>query len=268
MDATKNLQGASARMTIDDRIQGFEKTVQTRGEWPVSGPIWNAIGHCHRYLRFVRVVTERYEAANAKYVDHSMRFKAMMKESGGTRRQMTEEETNEFLAKWTLGESLYLEVESFYLFAKILLDRVADVVCLYFGHPKVKDGSSHTRLKNGVFDQICGKRSIDGQALVPGLEDLHRRVVRHKTDVVEHLADPRWLPGIGFGGDHRVPVSMGLTSPSEGETELDTRETEDPAALLKEIEAYIVAVIDFLETNIEKSVLVPLAGDPRAPKSK
>ena len=61
---------------------------------------------------------------------------------------------------------------------------------------------------------------------------------------------------------------MGLTAPSEGETELDTRETEDPAALLKEIEAYIVAVIDFLETNIEKSVLVPLAGDPRAPKSK
>jgi hypothetical protein len=167
------------------------------------------------------------------------------------------------LAKWPLGETLYLEIESFYLFAKILLDRVADVVCLYFGHPKVKDGSSHTRLKNGIFDHICRKSSVDGQALVPRLEDLHRRVVRHKTDVVEHLADPRWLPGIGFGGDHRVTVSMGLTAPSEGETEFDTRETEDPAALLKEIEGYVVVVIDFLEANVERSVLASKAVPPK-----
>jgi hypothetical protein len=59
-------------VTIDDRIKGFAKTVQARRDWPVSGTIWNAVGHCQLYLRFVRVVTERYEAANVKYVDHSM----------------------------------------------------------------------------------------------------------------------------------------------------------------------------------------------------
>ena len=137
-------------MTIDERIQGFAVTVQTRGEWSVSGPIWNAVGHCHRYLRFLRLVVERYETAKETYISHAERLKAMMKETAtgtsGTKRQLTEEESKEFLAKWTLADSLYLEIESFYQFAKILLDRVADVVCLYFGHPRPGKGSSHTRL--------------------------------------------------------------------------------------------------------------------------
>jgi hypothetical protein len=260
-------------MTTDDRMRAFTVTVQTRGESSLTVPILSTLGHCDRYLRFVRIVVDRYEAANAAYVDHAERFKAMMKEAAGgtggsSSKRLTEEESKEFLAKWTLGETLYLEVESFYLFAKILLDRVADVVCLYFGHPKVKDGSSHTRLKNGIFNHICRKNSMDGQVLVPRLEDLHRRVVRHKTDVVEHLANPRWFPGIGFGGDHRVTVSMGLTAPSEGETEFDTRETEDPATLLKEIEDYVVVVIDFLEANIHRSVLVSRAVDQYGSKTK
>ena len=247
-------------MTTDNRMRGFTVTVQRRGESSVTGPISNTLAHCDRYLRFVRIVVDRYEAANAAYVDHSIRFKAKMREAAGgtggsSSRRLTEEESKEFLAKWTLGETLYLEIECFYLFAKILLDRVADVVCLYFGHQRPGKGSSHSRLINGAFVHICRSKSIDDRGLMAMLEDLHRRVVRHKTDVVEHLADPRWFPGIGFGGDHRVTVSMGLTAPNEGETEFDTRETEDPAALLKEIEDYVVAVIDFLETNLEKSVL-------------
>jgi len=60
MDATETFT-ERPRMTIDDRIQGFARTVQTRGVWQVTGPICSAVGHCHRYLRFVRVVTERYE---------------------------------------------------------------------------------------------------------------------------------------------------------------------------------------------------------------
>jgi hypothetical protein len=243
--------------TIDDRIQGFAVTVQTRGEWPVAGPIWSAVGHCNRYLGFVRVVVERYEAANESYIGHAERIKAaLMAESTGSRR-LTEDETDALLAKWTLAESLQLEIESFYLFAKILLDRVADVVCLYFDNPRPSKGSSHSFLVNRAFDRICRTRSIDGRALVPSLEDLDRRVVQHRNDVVEHLADPRWSPGMGWGADRRVKVSMGLVAPKADEPDYDTRTTEDPAALLKEIEAYIVAVFDFLETNIEKSVLTP-----------
>jgi hypothetical protein len=244
-------------MTVDERIRRFTKSVPTRGERSVTGPISGAVGHFDRYLRFTRIVADRFETANAKYVEHSLRFKAMMpKEPGsGGRREMTEEESKALLDQWALGEIVSLEIESFYMFAKILLDRVADLVCLYFGHPRPGIGSSHSRLKNGIFDHICRTKSIDGQVLLPRLEDLHRRVVEHKTDVVEHLADPRWFPGLGFGGDHRVTVSMGLMGPREGETEFDTRETGDPAVLLKEIEAYVVSVIDFLEANIEKSVL-------------
>jgi hypothetical protein len=120
---------------------------------------------------------------------------------------------------------------------------------------------------NGAFVHICRTKSIDGRALAPSLEDLHRRVVQHKTEVVEHLADPRWSLGIGWGADRRAKIDMGLVAPRDDEREFDTRRTGDPAALLKEIEDYLVAVIDFLETNIEKSVVVSKSVGLREPNA-
>jgi hypothetical protein len=240
---------ASLAMTMSDR---FARTVLRRGGPTVKGSIVNALAHSDRCLRFVRTVAERYDEANSMYVRHRERFKAMTKGVAGP---VTAEASEEFLAEWAAGETLYLEIESFYFFAKILLDRVADIVHLYFGHPRPRAGSSHSRLVKGVFAQICGTKAIDGRALVPMMKDLHQRVVKHKTDVVEHLVEPRWIPGIELGADRRANVSMGLMSPRADETHFDTQPTEDPVILLKEIEGYVAAVIDFLETNIEKSVL-------------
>ena len=56
---------------------------------------------------------------------------------------------------------------------------------------------------------------------------------------------------------------MGLTAPKEGETEFETCETEDPAALLTEIEYCLVVVIDFLMANVERSVLGSTGHGPK-----
>ena len=67
---------------------------------------------------------------------------------------------------------------------------------------------------------------------MPALKDLYVRVVQHKTDVIEHLFDPRWSPGMERGSDERARVSMGLVDREEGKTTFDTRRTEDPSLLL------------------------------------
>src|SRR5205809_5859662 len=90
---------------------------------------------------------------------------------------------------------------------------------------------------------------------MPALKDLYVRVVQHKTDVIEHLFDPRWSPGMERGSDERARVSMGLVDREEGKTTFDTRRTEDPSLLLHAIEDYVVQVLDLLEAHTGRSVL-------------
>ncbi len=95
-----------SRMTTDDRMRGLTVTEQTRGQ-SATDPILSTLGHCDRYLRFVRIVVDRYEAANAAYVDHAVRFKALMKEAAGgtggsSSSRLTEEDRR---GSWLSGPS-------------------------------------------------------------------------------------------------------------------------------------------------------------------
>jgi len=152
---------------------------------------------------------------------------------------------------------VHLEVESFYQFAKILLDRVADAIYLYFGAPRPKFGSSHSKLVTKHFTPLCAALALDGQTVKTVMTDQHTRIVRHETDVIEHLANPKLIPGTFFGADGRARISTGMLAPQPGEDAFPS--TGDPAVLFEAIETYIEAVVDFLERHRDQSVLVRTA---------
>ena len=247
-------------MTLDERIHALAMRVQTPGkDWTVTGPIWNTIGMWSRYLGFLRIVLGRYEAANGVWMHFAQRWqKRMREEAGGASRPLAQDEIEELAAQHEAGQELHLEIESFYQFAKILLDRVADVILLYFGYPRPKVGSSHSRLVTGQFTRLCEEAlPLEGRTLKPLMDDLHTRIVRHETDVIEHLNNPKLTPGTSYGAAGRAGISMGMVAPGPGDDTFPS--TEDPAVLFKAIEGYMEAVVDFLECNMDKSVLMRTA---------
>ena len=242
-------------VTIDECISALARQVQTPGkDWAVVGPLWNMIGSWRRYLGFLRRILTRYEAANAAYIRLAQIWQERARqEAGSGSRPPTPDEMDDWAAKRDSAEAVHLEVESFYQFAKILLDRVADTIVLYFGDKRAPYGSSHSQLVTKQFARLCSTHALAGQTVKPLMDDLHSRIVRHETDVIEHLKNPKLVPGTSFGADGRAGISMGMLAPQPEEDTFPA--TEDPAVLFEAIETYIEAVVDFLERHRDQSAV-------------
>ena len=79
---------------------------------------------------------------------------------------------------------LRLEIESFYLFAKILLDRLADAFAYYFGEHFGGLGSTYTKLAKR-FPEVATRRKLREQS-AQRLPDLSDDMQALKRDVVDY----------------------------------------------------------------------------------
>src|SRR4030095_8890693 len=83
-----------------------------------------------RYYEFLLIIVERYHTASEVFMKNSRALQSLTKPS-------THPTTSELLRLheegYALTSRLHLEIESFYLFAKILLDKVAHALEFYFG---------------------------------------------------------------------------------------------------------------------------------------
>src|SRR5690242_502756 len=99
-----------------------------------------SFGQWSRYYSFLQFIKQRYETANTTYVDRmAERTKRIASQEPGSR-PLTMEEWNQMAEDSMMGLELHLEIESFYVFAKILLDRIANTVALLFGITLNKKG--------------------------------------------------------------------------------------------------------------------------------
>lgn len=240
----------------EKRIHNFVEACRKRTDTK-TGNILNTSFHPWlRYCRFIGVIRERYEETGKTYMAVTERSLEAAKQSPGTHR-LTPEEWEEHQRSYDLGLVLHLEIESFYVFAKLLLDRIADTFGYYFGVTWHKFGSSYVKL-TGQFEQICAAKDLTLQyADLPKiLHDLRERIVEYRTDVIEHVSDPRLLRGTSWGADKKPKIITSPLYPSESEfPQYEQKETENLDELITMLEQYIAMMVDFFETNWEKSVL-------------
>jgi hypothetical protein len=155
---------------------------------------------------------------------------------------------------------LDLQIESFYIFAKILVDRIADTFCYHFRAKTIKYGSSHARLSR-KFRQICENEGLEVQPpeLPAMLSDLQRRVVEYRNDMIEHASAPDLLRSTLLKpGPPRIAITE-LGAPWHGGA---TRESEDLGELFGLLGRYIMAMLQFFEANVGKSNPAPLGLSP------
>src|SRR4030095_7491247 len=167
----------------------------------------------------------------------------------GTRRLTHEEEelVREFHNR---TRPLQLEIESFYLFSKILLDRIADTLALSLGFPSSTRGSSFSRLATS-FDAHCQAEGLDGcqSELSNMIKGLRARIVSYRNEQIEHTGAP--FMQIFAKNDGRailMPMAGHLMigrKPSSG-----YRLSEPLDDLMSEIDRFIETAIRFLTANL------------------
>src|SRR5438093_7112663 len=86
--------------------------------------------HLTRYYQFLLIIVQRYHDASEAFMAN-MRMSHSLTKPGS--HLITQEHRRILEEGYALSTKLHMEIESFYLFAKILLDRVARVLEFYFG---------------------------------------------------------------------------------------------------------------------------------------
>jgi hypothetical protein len=150
-----------------------------------------------------------------------------------------------------------LEVESFYVSAKLLLERIATTFFFFFGRQMPSTGSAHHFLTAGFkkwSSQITGGQKTP-KTLHSLMQELDKRVVTFRNVHIEHPKDPH----LGLRNDiHYATSSEGVRYHAVQASSSRTSElvfTDYPDDLIALIENYITELLQYFRDHHARSVL-------------
>jgi hypothetical protein len=237
---------------LSELVDGFIDAVEGVAETRTRNVLAASLGRWTRYREWLTIIVDRLEQANAaaaQGLDYLTQLKPGQVQQGP--------QVTQFYQQMNQANSaLHLEIESFYVFAKILLDRIADTWCFYFNVTLPGLGSSHSRLSRR-FTTICADRGVPPEPLAEVMARLTTSVVEVRTDVIEHQENPRHIPGTLWDpGKQRVRLVASFLYPENISSAVSAnREVRDPRDVLPELDAYAVGVLGYFIVHATQSII-------------
>ena len=216
-------------------------------------------GDTLQYLEYLTVVLERYNESNAPYVkDFREMVERNKQEPSGVSRQMTDAEVEEMNRRGQAQRQLQLEIETFFLFANILLDRIAAATEYYFGRGK-RQWRSFDAMRQFLTEYAKNRGLSEPAELVDLVAWLADNVatMRHELQVHKHDRDytVRVHFGMGIDASDETFLTPGLLYPKEGEA-LDMK-FERPRVVYEQLGKFIAVWTKYLDENKTRRVLEP-----------
>jgi hypothetical protein len=191
---------------------------------------WSKI---NRRLAFLDVIERRYIEASKAFLENSA---ALQDEAP------------------RLIVDLHLEIESYYLFAKIALDNVAHAIEYYFGPARGLSLDSHDDLTKNLAQYAAAKSLVLDADLLERMADLKRRISDVRDYKISHEKSPRTMAGTSWDQDERLArIAMTRLFPRSSDPE--QFESEPLPKLREAIHEYLSQVIIFITNNETKTAL-------------
>lgn len=208
------------------------------------------LGQVSRYYKFLSIIYARYAEVSAKYWENTQRQMEMSKVQGS--RPIGPELWRLHLEARDLQDHLHLELESFFMFGTVLLDRAACFIEWYFGQPSKGRISSHRRLKNKLSSYVSEKVL----ALPEGFEDsialLEDSLAEFRDKEIVHDRSPRSMHMTWFNADGETSLSKTKLYPRDGDQQVGGKM---PRELMEAVKGYVDQLVALIEINRSKSRL-------------
>lgn len=219
-----------------------DRTVQTRRIFANSVSTWI------RYRDFLRITRDRHTRTSTRF---GMAIKAALQ--GGDPALVMKH----VAATIQMQSNLHLGIESTYLFGKILLDRIADSFAYFFGLNWTRMGSTHVALAQD-FKRAC--KAHNASVLPPDLfkmiEALNQRLIRYRNHLIEHPSDPRLTKMTISSATGKVRIAPTILEfYADGKNPFLGRDTENVEDLLRSLDEYMLAMLQFFRANKVNSVI-------------
>jgi len=211
---------------------------------------WNnlfafSVSHAATFARYLDIVLERYAVASADY-------------AGDTRRNWDALKAGE-APSWSRERGLelqtlvHLEIESAYLLAKILLDRLAMHVEYVFGQARGRSLGSHHKLIDNL-DAYARDRGLTGPptALLEKARSLREKISNYRDGEITHATNPRVTRGTTVSLEGRVAISGGMLYPTEHD-QIGGHDSLTPLELGALLDDYVEELVAYLRVNISRT---------------
>ncbi len=202
-----------------------------------------------RYYAFLEIVLKRYKDVSARFVANTSALQDCV--LPGTH-PLTGRSWDIYEENTKLTIELHLEIESFYLFGKILLDKIARSLEFYFGQVRKKPLSSHDDLVKN-FVSFAEQKAL---ALPPDFRelaaDLKRDVSDYRDYEIAHQNSPKRMTGTAFDMEGNTRIMGTKLYPTDRDQQRESKILDD---LMKDIDRYIDQTIEIVKSNQSRTKL-------------
>jgi hypothetical protein len=210
-----------------------------------------AFGHVARYFAFLHYTFEEYEEASQAFVENTTALSAIFQE-GITGNSFNEEQKAIHDQGPVLHDLLHLRVETFYLFAKIFIDKIAHFLEFYFGQGRGLSLDSHDQLVKNFKDFSESKGLVLPGEFLDLANRLKADISDHRDYQISHEKSPRTMYATSFDAEGKTKINQLRLNPTEKDQQVQSIPLGD---LLKHADRYLRLTIEIIKTNADKSVV-------------
>jgi hypothetical protein len=239
-------------MHTHEKLLDFIRSERERFETSQSNTFAFAFGEVSRYFEYLQIISERYEICEQEFVNNTKAFQASLRQGN---HPLTNDQMNLHEQAVEITARLHLEIETFYLFAKILLDKVAQAIEFYFGPARGLPLASHDKLAKFLEQYGQAKGLVINVPILGIVTQLKSDVSDFRDYQISHIEESRRgrvTRGTLFNADGNTRLSIGMLYPKEKDRQYDTKPLNE---LLDDLKNYIDSVVDFIKTNEAKTCL-------------
>ena len=232
-----------------DTFIEFVRTQRDRFETDDNNRFGMAFSKLTRHYQFLLIILARYKEASENFVQNTKDLQASFKPG---EHPVTQEQARLFDMGQILTTHLHLEIESFYLFSKILLDRIAHAIEFYFGQARKLPLDSHDDLVKHLEAYAADMSVTVSPEFKKAAEELKKDISDHRDYEIAHEKSPRTMFATVYDGKGSTSIASTKLYPKESDQQA---QTQDLHALLKKIDGYLTLVTEFIRTNQDKTRL-------------
>ena len=205
-----------------------------------------ALSQVSRYYRFLDVIMDRYTTAGEQLRD-ATREQMLAVESGASFIPQLQLDK-----QIHLGILVHLEIESFYIFAKIFLAKVALFLERYFGQLRNARLLSHAKLAKHIEAYAEQKQlAVDG-ALLRQIATLETVICNYRDKQISHHYNLRTIHATSWQSEGGVKISSIAFYPKPTDTQ---NSSDDLICLFRDIEQYVNLILSLVAENRARTAL-------------
>ena len=204
-----------------------------------------------RYCSFVSEIVARYRGCGRSYIRATRRYINYLNCRGAESGPMTKADMDRWNDVERLTALVQLEIECYFVFSKILLDRLAQAIEIYFGRVRGVSIHTHHLLAENLEPYARNRKLRAYRALWRHARSLQVKISAFRDKFIVHESSPRTVKSLSFTRG-RVNMAVSRIYPKDSDV---TEWSGDLVALDKAIREFIFLVARLIERNPDRTNL-------------